>query len=64
MGDRTSFATADDLTTEYPVRGEFADYGPRIGKQLVAVMECNRVTTRLAMKHLRQVEMYAVSEGE
>jgi hypothetical protein len=53
----------EDLTTEYQVRGEFADYGVRIAKQLVAFIEVKRCTTRLGAKHLRQVEMYAVNEG-
>lgn len=52
-----------DLTTEYQVRGEFADYGVRIDKQLIAFIEVKRVTTKLDAKHLRQVEMYAVNEG-
>ncbi|MGH2758199.1 MAG: hypothetical protein ACRDKJ_01405 [Actinomycetota bacterium] len=52
-----------DLTTEYQVRGEFADYGIRIDKELVAFVETKRAATRLAAKHLRQVEMYAVNEG-
>lgn len=45
------------------VRGEFADYGIRIDKQLVAFIEVKRITTKLSDKHLRQVEMYAVNEG-
>lgn len=52
-----------DLTTEYQVKGEFADYGVRIDKQLVAFIEVKRVATKLSVKHLRQVEMYAVNEG-
>jgi hypothetical protein len=52
-----------DLTTEYQVKGEFADYGVRIDKELVAFIEVKRVATKLAAKHLRQVEMYAVNEG-
>jgi hypothetical protein len=52
-----------DLTTEYRVKGEFADYGVRIDKQLVAFIELKRATTKLNIKHLRQVEMYAVNEG-
>lgn len=52
-----------DLTTEYQVRGEFADYGIRIDKELVAFIEVKRVATKLTIKHLRQVEMYAVNEG-
>jgi hypothetical protein len=53
----------EELTTEYRVRGEFADYGIRIEKQLVAFVECKRATTKLNVRHLRQVEMYAVNEG-
>lgn len=52
-----------DLTTEYSVKGEFADYGVRIDQQLVAFIEVKRVTTKLRVSHLRQVQMYAVNEG-
>jgi predicted type IV restriction endonuclease len=52
-----------DLTTEYQVRGEFADYGVRIDKELVAFIEVKRVATKLNTRHLRQVEMYGVNEG-
>lgn len=52
-----------DLTTEYQVKGEFADYGVRIDKQFIAFIEVKRVTTKLDARHLRQVEMYAVNEG-
>ena len=53
----------EDLTTEYQVKGEFADYGIRVDKQLVAFIEVKRVATKLTTRHLRQVEMYAVNEG-
>jgi hypothetical protein len=52
-----------DLTTEYGVKGDFADYGVRIDKELVAFIEVKRIGTKLNMKHLRQVQMYAVNEG-
>jgi hypothetical protein len=52
-----------DLTTEYRVRGEYADFGLRIDQQLVAFVEVKRCTTRLNARHLRQVELYAVNEG-
>ncbi|MCL5943183.1 MAG: type I restriction enzyme HsdR N-terminal domain-containing protein [Actinobacteria bacterium] len=52
-----------DLTTEYRVRGEFADFGLRVEKQLVAFVEVKRVTTKLGTKHLRQVQNYALNEG-
>ncbi|MGX5695444.1 type I restriction enzyme HsdR N-terminal domain-containing protein [Agromyces soli] len=53
----------DDLTTEYAVRGEFADYGVRIDKQLIAFIEVKRAAQKLNARHLRQVETYAVKEG-
>lgn len=52
-----------ELTTEYRVKGEFADYGIRLDKELIAFLEVKRVATKLAAKHLRQVETYAVNEG-
>ena len=61
--DGLGYDKYEDLTTEYQVRGEFADYGIRIDKQLVAFIEVKRCTTKLGAKHLRQVEMYAVNEG-
>lgn len=61
--DALGFDKYDDLTTEYQVKGEFADYGIRIDKQLVAFIEVKRCTTRLSEKHLRQVQLYAVNEG-
>jgi hypothetical protein len=61
--DALGFDKFEHLTTEYQVKGEFADYGIRIDKQLVAFIEVKRVTTKLLARHLRQVEMYAVNEG-
>jgi hypothetical protein len=61
--DGLGYDKYEDLTTEYQVRGEFADYGVRIAKQLVAFIEVKRAATKLGAKHLRQVEMYAVNEG-
>src|ERR687895_2907050 len=57
------FDKYSELTTEYRVKGEFADYGIRIDKDLIAFLEVKRVATKLAAKHLRQVETYAVNEG-
>jgi hypothetical protein len=57
------FDKFEDLTTEYQVKGEFADYGMRIDKQLIAFIEVKRCTQKLGAKHLRQVQNYAVNEG-
>ena len=61
--DGFGFDKYSELTTEYRVKGEFADYGIRLDKELIAFLEVKRVTTKLAAKHLRQVESYAVNEG-
>lgn len=52
-----------DLTTEYQVKVDFADYGLRVEKQLVAFIEVKRCTQVLNEKHLHQVQSYAVNEG-
>ncbi|HKZ02909.1 MAG TPA: hypothetical protein VJ180_11745 [Pyrinomonadaceae bacterium] len=57
------FDKYSELTTEYRVKGEFADFGIRLDKDLIAFLEVKRVATKLAAKHLRQVESYAVNEG-
>lgn len=57
------FDKYSELTTEYRVKGEFADYGIRLDKDLIAFLEVKRIATKLAAKHLRQVETYAVNEG-
>lgn len=61
--DGLGYDKYEDLTTEYNVKGDFADYGVRIDKQLTAFIEVKRVATKLNGRHLRQVEMYAVNEG-
>lgn len=61
--DALGFDKFEDLTTEFAVRGEFADYGIRIDKQLLAFIEVKRAAQQLNARHLRQVETYAVKEG-
>lgn len=61
--DALGYDKYEDLTTEYAVKGDFADYGLRIDKQLVAFIEAKRVSQKLGLRHLRQVQMYAVNEG-
>jgi hypothetical protein len=63
LSEALGFDKFTDLATEYMVKGEFADFGVRIDKQLVAFIEVKRVVTKFNQKHLRQVEMYAVNEG-
>src|SRR5215213_1701225 len=46
--DGLGFYKYADLTTEYQVKGEFADYGVRIDRELVAFIEVKRVATKLS----------------
>jgi hypothetical protein len=52
-----------DLTTEYQVKGEFADYGIRIDNEMIGFIEVKRAKTKLGPKQLRQVQSYAANEG-
>lgn len=61
--DVLGFDKYSHLTTEYQVRGEFADYGIRLDGDVVAFVEVKRIGTKLGLRQLRQVEMYAVNEG-
>lgn len=61
--DGLGYDKYEDLTTEYQVKVDFADYGVRVDKQLVAFIEVKRCTQTLNLKHLHQVQSYAVNEG-
>jgi len=52
-----------NLTAEYQVKGDWADYGVRIDGNLIAFIEAKRVNQQLSDKHLKQVQSYAVNEG-
>lgn len=57
------FDKYENLTAEFNVKGDWADYGIRIEKQLIAFVEVKRITQKLSVTHLRQVESYALKEG-
>lgn len=61
--DALGYDKYENLTAEFAVRGDFADYGIRIDKQLVAFIEVKRISQKLSASHLRQVESYALKEG-
>lgn len=61
--DGLGYDKYENLTTEYEVKGDFADYGVRLDRDLVAFIEVKRCATKLNTRHLRQVQMYAVNEG-
>jgi predicted type IV restriction endonuclease len=53
----------ENLTAEFAVKGDWADYGIRIDKQIEAFIEVKRISQKLSVNHLRQVESYALKEG-
>ena len=57
------FDKYEDLSQEYLVRGEFADYGLKIDGRLVAFVEVKRVAQKLSERHLKQVQAYSLNEG-
>jgi predicted type IV restriction endonuclease len=61
--DALGYDKYENLTAEFAVKGDFADYGIRIDKQLQAFIEVKRVSQKLSSSHLRQVESYALKEG-
>jgi len=61
--DLLGFDKYEELTAEYSVKGEFADFGIRIDKQMTAFVEIKRVTQKLNATHLRQVENYCLKHG-
>ena len=52
-----------NLTAEYEVSGDWADYGVKIDGNLIAFIEAKRIGQKLSDKHLKQVQTYAVNEG-
>jgi predicted type IV restriction endonuclease len=61
--DALGYDKYENLTAEFAVKGDFADYGIRIEKQLQAFIEVKRISQKLSASHLRQVESYALKEG-
>lgn len=63
LTEMLGYSKYEHLTTEYMVRGEFADYGIRVDGNIKVFVEVKRVSVALSDRHLRQVEMYSVNEG-
>jgi predicted type IV restriction endonuclease len=63
LTDILGYDKYEDLTTEYRVRGDFADYGIKINGTLIGFVEVKRAGSKLAERHMRQVEMYSINQG-
>lgn len=63
LGDVLGFDKFFDVTTEYKIRGQYADYGIRIKDKIYAFIEVKAINIALNQNHLFQVASYAVHEG-
>lgn len=63
LGDVLGYDKFFDVTTEYKIRGQYADYGIRIKNKIYAFIEVKAINITLNQNHLFQVASYAVHEG-
>ena len=63
LGDVLGYDKFFDVTTEYKIKGQYADYGIRINDKIYAFIEVKAINITLNQQHLFQVASYAVHEG-
>lgn len=63
LGDVLGYDKFFDVTTEYKIKGQYADYGIRISNKIYAFIEVKAINITLNQNHLFQVASYAVHEG-
>jgi hypothetical protein len=63
LGDVLGYDKFFDVTTEYKIKGQYADYGIRINNKVIAFIEVKAINIALNQNHLFQVASYAVHEG-
>ncbi len=63
LGDVLGYDKFFDVTTEYKIKGQYADYGIRINNKIYAFIEVKAINIALNQNHLFQVASYAVHEG-
>ena len=63
LGDVLGWDTFSDLTGEYRIRGNYADFAVKDGADLFAIIEVKAAGTTLGPKHLYQAVSYAANEG-
>ncbi|NLE22110.1 MAG: hypothetical protein GX624_04940 [Actinobacteria bacterium] len=63
LGEALGWDTFADMTGEYRIRGNYADFALKDGADLLAIIEVKAAGTTLAAKHLYQAVSYAANEG-
>ena len=63
LGDALGWDAFTELTGEYRIRGNYADFALKDGADLLAIIEVKAAGTTLNAKHLYQAVSYAANEG-
>lgn len=63
MSEMLGWDTFEQVTGEHRIKGNYADFAIRDGKDLLAIIEVKAVGTTLGPKHLYQAVSYAANEG-
>lgn len=63
LSELLGWDTFEHVTGEHRIKGNYADFAVRQGKDLLAIIEVKAVGTTLGAKHLYQAVSYAANEG-
>ncbi len=63
LGEVFGFDKFFDVTTEYKIRGQYADYGVKIEDKLIFLIEIKAICVPLNENHIFQAASYASTEG-
>jgi len=63
LGDVLGYNKYEDVTGQFKVRGQYADYAVKVNGDIKFFVEVKAAGTALRADHLRQVTAYAVNEG-
>jgi predicted type IV restriction endonuclease len=53
----------EDITTEYRIKGDFADYALKINGEIKFLVEVKRAGKQLSERDIKQAKSYALNEG-
>jgi len=63
LGDIFGYNKFFDVTTEYKIRGQYADYVIKINEAIRMIVEVKAIGIKLSPNHLLQAVTYAANEG-
>ncbi len=63
LGEMLGYDKFFDVTTEYKIKGQFADYGVKIDDKLKFLIEVKAIGINLNDNHIFQAASYASTEG-